>query len=266
MIAFRSGPGMDEHKTFAEVERAAAHFVDIYEYGQSESLDREEDSAERHIRRLETELERLRAEAEEIAQREAPGDDKISRSKRNNLALAGRGIPAFGPLTGSPYDELRRISDDVRRIRLVQQRKAFDLRVLRNVRHQLTTFGDVRLDELRPEGYCPPASDNGAGEPRPKPPYPAITVEYLRLAYEWLEAGHRPKGDKPTELWQHLRSETGATLRNLRGIFERHGWYNPKLPYHEGTLTEYTVREVLKEGRQWFGKSGTANGTRNGTA
>ena len=84
-------------------------------------------------------------------------------------------------------------------------------------------------------------------------PHHPQTCEYLRAAYQWLAAENRPEGNTPTELWRHIHRKTGKSLGTIRRTFKNHGWYDPNLPYDQGTPTEHTVRQVLAEGKKYFG-------------
>jgi hypothetical protein len=92
----------------------------------------------------------------------------------------------------------------------------------------------------------------GADDAKEPCPYPEVTCQYLRIAYTWLTGGHRPKGDKPTELWQHIRAETDKSLDTIRQTFRRRGWYT-SYTAPDTTPTEETVQVVLDEGRKYFG-------------
>jgi hypothetical protein len=128
-----------------------------------------------------------------------------------------------------------RLARRYNRLRRKIQREKFSLRIVEHVHGQYLR-GSLEVED----GSEDREEEHGTNL------HPS-TEEYLRTAKEWIDAGNRPSGDKPTELWTHLHEQTGASRGTIRKTFKNHEWYDPTVgsaPEANETPTEHTIQSV----------------------
>ena len=139
------------------------------------------------------------------------------------------GRSVFSEAAPGDQKEIERLEQRYSSIRRGVQRKRFSLRIVEHVHAQYLS-GALEVGEGSRKGIS-------------KTSLHQSTEKYLRTAYQWIEAGYRPSGDKPTELWKHIHRQTGKSKDTIRSTFKNRGWYDP---YGDPSPTMFTVRAVLK--------------------